>query len=408
MSMLIGQYGVVAGLEWEAFESRRAARDKAKSYAWSVLRGDGGDYVVGHSTQQNGGKGYSGALLLALHLNDAVLYERLANGDVWVVAVRAGMPLPGFDRICGEPEAKAMLAEALSFVPGARLVGTIPEAELKYSDVLKALGNKKQAGLLQKKRGPLVVAAILVIVAMSCLAGWVAYHKISAANERKAAEESARLASMSDNARREAALQAMSGATRALLESGRRDLSVVTDSGGQVRSWLNAIRSVQVSDHGWKPEYAECDKVFCTISWGLLPMAGGGHPPIGEVVAREDRSIKTQLRLVKPNEILRVSTPREVLVALANALAGVGGLEITVSKDMQPVTVTPQATNPKMPEPPIELGRRGEIKLNVIWVAAQDFSEKLRGRVAFNKMRVSLAGGNLDIEGEYAEITEKN
>jgi hypothetical protein len=407
MSVLIEQYGVVAGLEWEAFESRRAAKDNARSHAWSVLRADGGDFVVGHTTQQIGGKSYSGALLLALHLNDAVLYEQLPDGEVWVAAVRSGMPLPGFDHICGEHEARAMLAEALSFVPSARLVGSIPEAELRYSDVLKALGNKKQAGLLRKKRGPLVVVGVMAAVGLASMTGWVAYHKISAANERKAAEAQAQLALMSEAASRAAALQALTGAARALLDDARRDLAVVTDSVGQTRAWMTALRTVPISDQGWQPEYVECDKVFCTVTWALTPMAGGTHPPTGEVLIREDRSIKTQLRLETPDQLPRTSTPRGVLVALANALTGIGGFEITVSKDLAPIAVTPQASDPKIVVAPIELGQRGEIRLSVPWAAAPDFAKKLQGRVAFNKMRANLFGGNLDIEGEYAEITEK-
>jgi hypothetical protein len=419
MSMRIEQYDVIAGVEWSVFEASGKAKKAASACQYSVIHGNGEEWSVGHTNENHGKNAYSGAMILALYTSDAVLYEQLNNGMVWFAAVRAGMPLPGFDQICDENEARRLLSETMSFMPNAQLIGTIAETQHSFGDIINAVGNDKQKALLRKKRNPLVWIALVGITLIVIMFSGLVYKKIKDTQAAEASAEALKQAAMAEATRKQTLKQEYVLATRAAIQARQKELSVIPDSKQQYDNMMAVVASIPPSQSGWKPNIVECNDQQCAIKWTLLPKASGYNPPMGKVVAQDDESVTTEIDVQKAAVITREPTTRSQILAISHSYFGVGNLVTTVGKQLTPITIAQPAPPASLlagktanAQPPIEIARQGAVTINAAPILMASFIDKLKGRVSIKKMTLNLgldgsqSSGiiNITIDTEYVDI----
>lgn len=267
MSVLVNGRQFLSGLYWQPLSSARSymseARAIGKKQGWDVVAIRKGERIQAGFVSRNSGvtKGmYSLAATLAGILGKTWIGAfAIDDGRYAVIAVRDGSIIPGYDIILDREKAREEIQKAYNlFTKGAAVEVYVPASfeyggkELQLEELLQPKNLKSQYRLrpLSFPVGRLVlVAALLGVV----FVGWTEYQaylreqalKIEAENERKKAEDLAKL-----NARAKAAQQAKALEHPWAKTPGAQDMAT---------HCVVQIHSVPLSLGGWMVETAKCE-----------------------------------------------------------------------------------------------------------------------------------------------------
>jgi len=295
---------LAVGLHWGFVANRNAARQQVKDQQHAnfvVAQSDDGLLLGSEAKETARLKGagktrYAGGLLAGQLLRDAILYEEIEPGRVWVCAVRGGLPLPDMDRVTDVADAMQVVADVRTYAQSyaqtpVTLVGSHPEAALTL------------AGLLEQVEAPMLAASKMRAasegerlkfygaLALICLAAGYGYWMFTGQDEDEYFDED-EVAEVSD--------AASSDDPRArdarLLAEARDKMLVRPDIGVLTATWGQVIGGLPYAVGGYRPAQTECRRNVCQLQWNWR-------------APRFERGYLEQL----PGELLPSKTPGEYM-----------------------------------------------------------------------------------------------
>jgi len=268
---------LAVGLHWGFVANRNAAREQVKSqkHANYVLAQSDDGMLLGSEAKESarlkgaGKTRYAGGLLAGQLLRDAILYEEIEPGRIWVCAVRGGLPLPDMDRVTDVADAMQIVAEVRTYAQNyahaqtpVTLVGSHPEAALTL------------AGLLEQVEAPMLAASKMRAaeegerlkfygaLALICLAAGYGYWMFSGQDEDEYYDEDevAEASSAGDNVD-------VRARDAQVLAEARNKMLVRPDFGALTATWGNIIGGLPYAVGGYRPAQTECRQNACQMQW---------------------------------------------------------------------------------------------------------------------------------------------
>lgn len=262
---------IALGLQWSFLADRAELRRVLKRDAvpgYAVAGCDDG-LLYGAFDEVPAGRTLpcAGGLLVGQLLRDAIVYQDLGNGQVWVCAVRDGLPLPGVDRVCGAGEAERLMQDVQlhSQRLDMPLIGSLPQASLALAELLE---QTEPAMLSQARlRRPVTQAqyalrAAMALGVLACLGiVWQILHREAPQVVAPMLEEIGLPVNRAEiEARYRDAVQQQLNAERSrLLE--RPDFAAAGEA------WLREVRGLPFAVGGYKPRLLSCTGQNCRVDW---------------------------------------------------------------------------------------------------------------------------------------------
>jgi len=264
---------LAVGLHWGFVANRNAARQQVKSqkHAHYVVATSDDGLLLGSEAKETkrapGKTRYAGGLLAGQLLRDAILYEEIEPGRVWVCAVRGGVPLPDMDRVTDVADAMQVVADVRSYTQTyaqtpVTLVGSHPEAALTL------------AGLVEQAEAPMLAVSKMRraeegerlkfygALALICLAAGYGYWMFTGQDEDEYVDEDE--VAEASNAGENVDVRARDA--QVLLEA-RNKMLVRPDFGALTATWGNVIGSLPYAVGGYRPAQTECRQNACQMQW---------------------------------------------------------------------------------------------------------------------------------------------
>jgi len=260
---------LAVGLHWGFVENRNAARQQVKSqkHASFVVAANDDGTLLGSEPKEGkrapGKTRYAGGLLAGQLLRDAILYEEIEPGRIWVCAVKGGLPLPDMDRVTDAADAEQVVADVRAYAQTpVTLVGSHPEAALTL------------AGLLEQAEAPMLAASkmraategerlkfygALALICAAAAYGWWMFTG-QGEDDYYDEDEVAEVGNANDNVD-----------TRArdaqILADARNKMLVRPDFGTLTTTWGNVIGGLPFAVGGYRPAQTECRQNACQMQW---------------------------------------------------------------------------------------------------------------------------------------------
>ncbi|MBI1891895.1 MAG: type 4b pilus protein PilO2 [Burkholderiales bacterium] len=252
---------IAVGLEWTLHDTVSEAKKAVagKSNILLARKVISGECVQGIcKTPVKNKKLQAGALLAAAAANDVLIFHSLGDGNVWVCAVREGIPLHGFDVVVDENSAKAKFAEVMSYVPTAAVYGDLSGAKGSLADLFADLTSAdKKAAALAAPDNPVVIVTLVAIIVVLGTAATFMYRFF----ENKTADPIARQMQNNEETRR--ARMAFENE----IKRARQDFWHAPSPSRQFDVWYELLHSLPVSVNGWTPSAFNCDAAVCKVTW---------------------------------------------------------------------------------------------------------------------------------------------
>lgn len=300
-TVTLGSLSLVTGLSWRFHGSRRDHRtalmeERPKGF---VERACDDGVLAGWSAHplKAGEKHYAGGFALGSVLSNALIYQDIEPGTVWVCALRDGLPLPETDVVGTEAAVTTVMGDVLAYQPDLPIYGSHPAAVQSLENLLE--GVKPPSHALLKRPGHNVRKAVtlglsLGIVAVSGYLLWPAA-KTMTVDYVTTVTAPALPTTVASVPTLPAVIrgpdpQEIAEATRKAREDWLRQSSftVVSDQ------WLAMLRSLPVSHVGYRPRQLECRQDYCLAEW----MWTGGR-------------FNTAALIGLPGEVQPASAPRD-------------------------------------------------------------------------------------------------
>jgi len=260
---------LAVGLHWGFVANRNAARQQVKEqkHAHYVVATSDDGLLLGCEAKEAkrapGKNRYAGGLLAGQLLRDAIVYEEVEPGRVWVCAVRGGMPLPDMDRITSVADAMQVVADVRTYAQTpVTLVGSHPEAALTLDSLLgqaeaPMLAASKMRAASEGERVKFYGALALICAAAGY--GWWMF----AGQDGDDYTDEDEVAEVSDTKD--------AGDTRArdaqILREARNKMLVRPDFGALTTTWGGVIGSLPFAVGGYRPAQTECRQTVCQMQW---------------------------------------------------------------------------------------------------------------------------------------------
>lgn len=365
---------VAAGVSWSLHGSQSEARKEARKGSLVVVRKER-EFVVGCIQQsvKSAAGIYAGALLLAQVEKDAILYEELGDGEAWLVAVRDGMPLPGFDIVADTATVQAQFSEALHYNPSASIYGSIDGAKATLIDALDKL-QKRDIALTRMHRPAALkrrVLAALALVLCVAAAGGAFYLQ----QERLVEEQSALQKLMDVQITERSKLQRraeLADSFKKSIELRKRELHETVSPEAQFAAWVEFARKMPLSIDGWRVMDLDCDPARCLISWaaseGTMPHSAVKLPGATKNTVLQGNTMANAIKTEIAIPLVRNKATREQLLSPQMFVVALGALYKSSGLVAQagPATDLIQVTPPAGLEGvnPAVVGKKGVITIS--------------------------------------------
>lgn len=269
---VLAEHKLVVGLDWALHESLKAAKtqlskEKATWYARRVVGTDHVQAIIQGKPPVRLRGMRAGALAVSCVLQNAIVAQPVGEGKLWVCGIRDGMPLPGYDRVVAESEASALIAELMSYVVTAEIIGALPGATRSLDAVLKEAPKKCLQQTVFRSTSLLVPLAVLTVgglVVAGVLMGVAEYQARTQKDQQAAAAALQRL--MSEQARQQQEAEARRQWERKVQEA-KAQVAHVPDPIAQLWQWTHLATSLPLSIGGWTPSRVECTPGECVVTW---------------------------------------------------------------------------------------------------------------------------------------------
>lgn len=252
---------IAVGLEWTLHdtvsEAKKAVAGKRNILvARKVIFGECVQGIC--KTPVKNKKLQAGALLAAAAANDVLIFHSLGDGNVWVCAVREGIPLHGFDVVVDENSAKAKLSEVMSYIPTAAVYGDLSGAKGSLADLFADLTSAdKKAAALAAPDNPVVIVTLVAVIVVLGTAATFMYRYF----ENRTSDPIAR--QMQNNEEMRRAKMAFENEVK----QARQSFWDARSPSRQFDVWYEVLRSLPVSVNGWTPSALNCDFADCKVTW---------------------------------------------------------------------------------------------------------------------------------------------
>jgi len=287
---------LAVGLHWGFVENRNAARQQVKSqkHANFVIASSDDGMLLGSEAKEAkrapGKTRYAGGLLAGQLLRDAILYEEIEPGRVWVCAVRGGLPLPDMDRVTDAADAAQMLADVRAYAQTpVTLVGSHPEAALTLVSLLEQVEAPMLAASKMRAASEGERVKFYGALALICAAAGYGWWMFTGQDEDEYLDEDevVQVEAVDDNPRDRDAK---------LLAEARNKMLVRPDIGVLTATWGHVIGGLPYAVGGYRPAQTECRRNVCQLQWNWR-------------APRFERGYLEQL----PGELLPSKTPGEYM-----------------------------------------------------------------------------------------------
>jgi cell division protein FtsB len=409
------------GMEWRAFESRSAAKASVKDSRWIYVFGnDTSQWVAAGVAPEEEGeanqKTICGAAAVAQCERNAIVYQALPEGGVWVCAVKDGLPLPGFDVVCDAKAAASVFSEAVSYVDRGQVYGSARDAKGTLEQLFEGLTPQHVKRLRLKKKAPVAVFASLVAVSVLIAVGAIGATVWHARTETKEALERAmRMAQLQTEAQKKEAEAKALAQMQASISKQREELRSIVPASRQLEAWVAAVERVSLAAAGYRLVGISCDENACSASWDLanrlLPAAwpedGAGDSPAPSGSQIQDK-LSTQLP-IEGAAIAKIARAEDTFLILAQQTRmfnGLAGLAVTVASPQPIFAVAPKGVENA---PRVEIGKSGTVTIAGRLPILREFIAPLDQHLQLKKFSVSVregGKGSIQLEGAYVWLAK--
>jgi hypothetical protein len=252
-----------------------------------------GTTVLGICSDEPLGSPCGAAWLAKASNNESiVLIETLENGKLWLVAVRAGLPVQGLDMVIDHAELVEYLPRFVVDTQDVRICATVEGLEdLGYTNVFpqsfaELVGKTKQERLVRiSGLSPLVVGAVAVVLIGGALyAGGGAYFDslTKKQNEADAAEQARKTQQAQAQMQLKNAQQHRADG-QAMLQQAVLGQPTVTAA---VAAIMTAAEAMPTSVAGWTLASMDCSAKSCSYGWARTHLG----TVVGFMQAADDHS----------------------------------------------------------------------------------------------------------------------
>lgn len=349
MDILTAQTGesLVIGVHWKLFQKVADARADVKGKKGILLtrRFMAGDYVQGIVHGAGRGKLFAAAMVFANIYDKLIIHQPLEGGRFWVCGIDGGQPLQDSDFVFDDEQAAQTQTHLIrSVLKDAIVVGQHPAAEMAFTDLLAFIQKDHlRHALLERPHAKTYKAAAVAGLAVAiggAALGAQAYISSSATQTQDMQSAYAQ------QIQRQAAARQLAALNKAVADS-KSNLFQVPSAASQFAIWHNLVRSLPLSQEGWRPTEFSCVPAECQVKWArqqyALPSAAQRLPgtltqadenaattlhklPSAALISGEPAVANLQVYLLdlaalKPRiKVMRASS--DVLPALPAALSG--------------------------------------------------------------------------------------
>lgn len=255
------------------------------------------------------GKAYAAALAIGLVEPDAIVIQEIEEDQVWVAALREGVPLASYDVICSAGDARQILTDMLSYNPSAVVIGNTSDASKSLEEVLGKLTKKnwENVRLLLPKRDRLIrwVSAVLGIACFTAAGVALYLHEQEQRMYAEIAEHErqAFLQRMLETQEEEARRNEWSKSVRDAIQEQTTKFTQGVPPREFARSIRGILGDVPLSKGGWNLDTLTCSvtEQRCTAQWSdwdgmATPLSAMSLPGFnGDTVEALNKMLVTRL-----------------------------------------------------------------------------------------------------------------
>ncbi|WP_322739997.1 hypothetical protein [Delftia tsuruhatensis] len=273
----IDGYRLALGLTWtEADSLKTAKRFVGKNNAYLTLSVSG-QLNVAKGTSQMAGC-YAGAALVAKLLDNALVFQKIAEETFWICLIKDGIPQPTFDRIVYDAEeAKQAYSTAAEYIPhDGVIVGDTINARYTIQKIIEAAKELKSDELQQcrlRKNGldiRKIFAATLLLTAAAAGSYFIATQRENLRNEeRRLAALKALLQTQQEKRAQEQRIANLIQQYQDKIASEQRKFGLQEVALSQWHECEQVRKSLPYTSMGYKPAILRCDfqAKKATIEW---------------------------------------------------------------------------------------------------------------------------------------------
>ncbi len=273
----IDGYKLALGLTWtEADNLKTAKRFVGKNNAYLTLSVSGQLNVAKGSPQTAGC--FAGGALVAKLLNNALVFQKIAEETFWICLIKDGLPQPTFDRIVYDTEeAKQAFSTAAEYIPhDGVIVGDTINARYTIQNIIEAAKDLKSEELQQcrlRKNGldiRKIFAATILLTVAAAGSYFIATQRENLRNEeRRMAALKALLQSQQETRAREQRIANLIQQYQEKIASEQRNFGLQEVALSQWHECEQVRKSLPYTSMGYKPAILKCDfqAKKATIEW---------------------------------------------------------------------------------------------------------------------------------------------
>ncbi|QQB53190.1 hypothetical protein [Delftia acidovorans] len=273
----IDGYKLALGLTWtEADNLKTAKRFVGKNNAYLTLSVSGQLNVAKGSPQTAGC--FAGGALVAKLLNNALVFQKIAEGTFWICLIKDGLPQPTFDRIVNDTEeAKQAFSTAAEYIPhDGVIVGDTINARYTIQKIIEAAKELKSDELQEcrlRKNGLDIrktFAATILLTAAAAGSYFIATQRENLRNEeRRLAALKALLQSQQEKRAEKQRVASLIQQYQEKIASEQRNFGQQGVALSQWHECEKIRRSLPYTSMGYKPAILNCDfqGKKATVEW---------------------------------------------------------------------------------------------------------------------------------------------
>jgi len=273
----IDGYKLVLGLTWtEADNLKTAKRFVGKNNAYLTLSVSGQLNVAKGASQMAGC--LAGAALVARLIDNALVFQKIAEETFWICLIKDGVPQPTFDRIVyNTEEAKQAFSTAAEYIPqDGVIVGDTINARYTIQKIIEAAKELKSDELQQcrlRKNGldiRKIFAATLLLTAAAAGSYFIATQRENLRNEeRRLAALKALLQTQQEKRAQEQRIANLIQQYKEKIASEQRNFGLQGVALSQWHDCEQIRKSLPYTSMGYKPAILKCDfqGKKATVEW---------------------------------------------------------------------------------------------------------------------------------------------